>query len=322
MKRDHIFLVLKIAVTGALIYLLIDSVDAESVARRIAGTNILWFGVALLIFAVMYALASWRWWLILGAVTRGLSLGMSARLTLIGLFFNQTLPSTVGGDALRVFYTWRDGIPAGKAFNTVLLDRVTGLIVLVAMATALLPFLQERLNDTLALAGLQVLIAAGWIAAVGLFVFDNPLTRHLERYRVVAFALTLSRDARAIARRPAAALAVIAAACLVHIFTIAILWALDRALGGGGSYAIYFLAMVPTQLVLSIPVSIAGWGLREQSLVILLGSMGIAAEHAASVSILFGLVLLVGGLPGGLIWLLTRRDGDSDARNDSGEDTP
>ncbi|MEK9797341.1 MAG: lysylphosphatidylglycerol synthase domain-containing protein, partial [Alphaproteobacteria bacterium] len=79
------------------------------------------------------------------------------------------------------------------------------------------------------------------------------------------------RDRRRVARRPLIALGVIASAASVHIVTVAILLCLDRALGGDAPYAAYFLAMIPTQLVISIPVSIAGWGLREQSLVILLG---------------------------------------------------
>lgn len=321
MKRDHIFLLLKIGVTAGLIYLLIDSIDARSVAQRIAEARLIWLAAALVLFAVLVAFGVLRWWLILRAVTRGLSAQLCTRLTFIGLFFNQTLPSSIGGDALRVFYTWREGIEAGRAFNTVMLDRVAGLIVLVVMATAILPVLESRLDNPLALAGLRLLIAAGWVGAIGLFVFDNPLTRRFERYKIAAFALELSRDARRVARRPLIALGVIASAASVHIVTVAILLCLDRALGGDAPYAAYFLAMIPTQLVISIPVSIAGWGLREQSLVILLGSLGIAAEQAASVSILYGIVLLVGGLPGGLIWLIARRRAPATGHEpDTGDD--
>jgi len=313
MKRDHIFLVLKIGVTAGLVYLLIDNIDARSVAQRIAEASLAWFAAALVLFAVLVAFGVVRWWLVLRAVTRELPVFLCTRLTLIGLFFNQTLPSTVGGDASRVFYTWRAGIDASRAFNSVMLDRVAGLVVLVVLATAILPVVESRLDDPLATAGLRLLIAAGWIAAIGLFIFDNPLTRRFERYRIAAFALELSRDARRVTRRPLTALGVVVSAAMVHVVTVAILWCLDRALGGNAPYTVYFLAMIPTLLVISIPVSIAGWGLREQSLVILLGSLGIAAEHAASVSILYGIVLLVGGLPGGLIWLVTRKQQAPDA---------
>ena len=313
MKRDHIFLLLKIGVTTGLIYLLIDSIDVRSVAQRIADASLTWFAAALLLFAFLVTAGVTRWWLILRAVTPGMNFPSATRLTLIGLFFNQTLPSSIGGDALRVFYAWREGIEPGRAFNTVMLDRVAGLIVLVVMATAILPVLETRLDDPLALAGLRILIATGWVGAIGLFVFDNALTRRFERYRIAAFALELSRDARRVACRPMLALGVIASAAFVHIVTVAILWCLDRAMGGAAPYTVYFLAMIPTQLVVSIPITIAGWGLREKSLVILLGGLGIAAEHAASVSILYGIVLLVGGLPGGLIWLIARRRAGGEA---------
>ncbi len=307
MKRDHIFLLAKIGVTVALIYLLIDNIDARAVTQRIAQVSLAWFAAALVLFAALVAFGVARWWLILQAATHGLSVNVCARLTLIGLFFNQSLPSSFGGDTLRVFYTWREGIEPGRAFNTVILDRVAGLVVLIVIATAIQPFLEARLDEPLAVAGLRLLIVAGWVGAIGLFVFDNALTRHIERYKVVAFALELSRDARRVARQPLTALGVVTAAACVHILNVAILWCLDRALGGTAPYAVLFLAMIPTQIVISIPISIAGWGLREQSMVILLGSLGVAAEQAASVSILFGIVLHHPPHPRGLVWLATRR---------------
>ena len=68
-----------------------------------------------------------------------LGIGTTLRFFLIGMFFNQTLPSSIGGDAPRVFYLWRAGTDAQTALNSVLLDRILGLSILVIVTTLVAP---------------------------------------------------------------------------------------------------------------------------------------------------------------------------------------
>ena len=63
------------------------------------------------------------------------------------------------------------------------------------------------------------------------------------------------------------------------------------------------MILPPVTLIQLLPVSLAGWGVRELALVVVLSSFGVSAEIALTISLLFGLLLIVTGLPGGLIWL-------------------
>ncbi|HTV28367.1 MAG TPA: lysylphosphatidylglycerol synthase domain-containing protein, partial [Xanthobacteraceae bacterium] len=69
-----------------------------------------------------------------------------------------------------------------------------------------------------------------------------------------------------------------------------------------------YLLIVPlSNLVQTLPISIAGWGIREGFLSAAFGLVGVWPEKALTLSVLYGLLTLIGSLPGGVIWLLQRR---------------
>ncbi|MEP4378232.1 MAG: lysylphosphatidylglycerol synthase transmembrane domain-containing protein [Alphaproteobacteria bacterium] len=305
--QKHLLMFAKLAVSVALITWVLGGIDFAEVLGKLADAQIPWIGLAALFFAAIVALGTARWRLVLRSLNVELPATTALRLFLIGMFFNQTLPSSIGGDAMRVFYLWRTGVGVQTATNSVLLDRIIGLIVLIVATTAITPLLVEKLDNPIAATGLIAVLTGGWSAVVMLCVFDNSLTRRFQHIRIINFAILLSRDAVALCLRPGVAIPTLCLSIAIHAATIALAWSLDHALGGEAGFLVYMVAMTPTILLVSIPISIAGWGVREQILVILLGALGIGATQAVSVSILFGIVLLVGGLPGGVLWLVTKR---------------
>lgn len=192
--------------------------------------------------------------------------------------------------------------------NSVLLDRIIGLIIVIVVTTAVAPHLVAQLANPIAANGLIAALVASWCGVFALFFFNNSFSRSFQKFRIINFAVLLSRDAASLFAQPAIAIPTIGISIAIHAATIAIAWSLDQALGGDTSFLIYVAALTPTILLISIPISIAGWGVREQILIILLGAMGLGATQAITVSILFGIILLAGGLPGGVLWLITKRD--------------
>jgi len=297
----------KLAVSVALITWVLGGIDFDEVLGKFADARIQWLGFAVLFFGMIVILGTFRWQLVLQSLGVVLPTGTILRLFLIGMFFNQTLPSSIGGDATRVFYLWRTGANVQTALNSVLLDRIIGLVILVLITTVISPDLIAQLDNPIAANGLVVVLAGGWVAVILLLVFNNAVSRSFQHIRLINFAVALSRDALSLCRKPAIAIPTLCISVAIHGATIAVAWSLDRALNGDASFLVYVVAMTPTILLISIPISIAGWGVREQILVILLGALGIGATQAISVSILFGLVLLVGGLPGGVLWLIMKK---------------
>lgn len=304
--NKHLLTIAKLIVSVSLIALVLSRTDSDAVLAKFAEARIPWLGVAAAFFSLIVVLGTTRWRLVLKGLGVRLPVRTVLRLFLIGMFFNQTLPSSIGGDAMRVFYLWRGGVRTETAVNSVLLDRIIGLIILILVTTAVTPHLVTRLDNTVAANGLITVLTAGWSAVVLLFVFNNPLTRQFRSFRIIDFGIRLSRDAVSLCAQPAIAIPTVGISIAIHAATIAIAWSLDHALGGHTAYLVYVVAMTPTILLISIPISIAGWGVREQVLIILLGALGLGATQAVSVSILFGVVLLIGGLPGGVLWLIAK----------------
>src|SRR3546814_17969172 len=83
------------------------------------------------LLAAILAISSLRWWLVGRAIGAPLPLKDCVSLMFIGGFFTQVLPTSIGGDAVRILLAGRRGLPYGKAFSGVVLARASGLLALV-----------------------------------------------------------------------------------------------------------------------------------------------------------------------------------------------
>ena len=291
-----------------MIYFLYIQVDIFVIAEKIAQLDPRWFIAVAFFFAVQIGCAAQRWRYILAKTNEHLTIRSALRLIMVGQFFNQCLPSNIGGDALRMFYLRREGIGTGPAIRSVLLDRIIGLVVLIALSSISLPFLAERLNNQIAITGLSAMIVLGGAAVGVLLILDNPLTQRLRQHKLLGIFLDLSQDARRLMRDGMTMAGVLTTSVLIHMCSICMVWSIDKSLGGDTSYLFLAITVLPILLVVSIPISIAGWGVREQAMVIILAGIGISTTHAVSVSILFGAALMLGSLPGAAFWLNTDRN--------------
>ena len=223
-------------------------------------------------------------------------------VTAIGQFFTQVLPNVVG-DGMRAWLLARLGSGWRNAVTSVVIDRGVGVGLMIALACGIL-LLPSALT---ALAGYRdvVLVVYGAMLMAGLIglVLVPLLVPILERWRYTREIGTFAAAARRVLIGPRSP-AILAIACLVHALTILIVWSLGRAQGLAlpvSDAAVLFTVMVGISI---IPVSVGGWGLRELAVVSVLGDHGVAPERALLFSVCFGLVFVVGSLPGALAWLL------------------
>ena len=133
---------LKLAVSGALIWFLARSIDIPAAVDRITGLSWTALGAALLLFLCLVLNNTVRWGLVMRAINAPIGLIEVFRILYIGMFFNQTLPSSIGGDAVRVFLVHRAGKTLETAVNGILLERVVTLIGLIALVVATQPILR------------------------------------------------------------------------------------------------------------------------------------------------------------------------------------
>src|SRR5262249_29946234 len=141
MGRQWLAIAAKAAISLLLIWLLVSRIDLSETVSRLGRLSPAGAIGCVILLAGQLALMALRWRRV--ADILGVALGRTTvlRITAVGAFFNQTLPSSIGGDAVRVWLVMREGTALGKAFNVVLCDRVLGLVVLVGLIAVTLPLL-------------------------------------------------------------------------------------------------------------------------------------------------------------------------------------
>ena len=113
----------------------------------------------------------------------------------------------------------------------------------------------------------------------------------------------LSRASRRLFADPGPCGAVLALSVVTIALTVLAFKLVGDAVGSRLSFGSWMMIVPPVTLIQLVPVSLAGWGVLEAALVVVLGSFGVPAEAALAISVLVGLCSIAVGLPGGLIWL-------------------
>jgi glycosyltransferase 2 family protein len=241
-------------------------------------------------------------------------------ITLIGLFFNQVLPTSIGGDVIRGVYIHRVGLSAASAARSIFIDRALGFVVLTLCVVPGLIFLFPQGKATFALLSLALVVALALGAFVIVCILDlfAPLLpkslaapakdQSLSRLgRVLRTLIAVSPQLRKLLREPRIWVPILLLSTLSQagIFSVVVIFA--QTVNNRVQIA-EVLAIVPVALLLAnIPISIAGWGVREGAMIGAMSLVGFEAQEAATVSILFGLSLLISSLPGGIAWWVMDR---------------
>jgi uncharacterized membrane protein YbhN (UPF0104 family) len=304
--RRWILLALKLGISGALLYWAVRSVDIAAVGGYFARIDPLWVALALAAFAVQIALAALRWSAIVRQLGGTLSAGRSFRYSMIAVFLNQALPSTVGGDAMRAWLLGRHDRRWRLAIYSVIVDRVVGVGFLAAIVALCLPWSLELVAAPAGRAAVLV-IGVGGVAAlpVVLLLGGFELGPRLGAWRVLRTAFEMAASVRAVllgrSWLPIAALSV-----AIHFLTVGAAWSLARALALAPD-ALNFLILIPPVILISmVPISVGGWGIREGVMVVAFGYAGMEQSQALAVSVLLGGTMLILGAIGGIIWIAQR----------------
>jgi uncharacterized protein (TIRG00374 family) len=276
--------------------------DLGQAAELISHANLPLIAATILVFLIANFVVGWRWQLILSAEAPSPGLTTLLKIVFVGLFFNQVLPTGIGGDAVRAWRCSRVGIALGAAIRSILLDRACGYLVLVVLYAVGLPSLLHILPDARERSAVLVVLAVGLLGLLALVSLDR-LPRPILRLRLMAPFAELSRAGRRLFTNPRQCSTVLGLSVITIALTILGFKFVGDAIGSRLSFGSWMMIVPPVTLIQLVPVSLAGWGVREAALVVALGSFGVPAEAALAISILVGLCMIVVGLPGGLIWL-------------------
>lgn len=299
--------VAKAAITIIIIWLLFSHIDLAPVASRLLHLGPLGIILSILPFVVQMILGAERWRIICNRLGVALRFVPSLQIVTIGMFFNQTLPSSVGGDAMRVWLLMRDRVTFGKAVNTVLCDRVFALVVLIGLSTVTLPLFYEHVADPNARFGVTAFIVIGLVGFTVFLAFGTQLAHLLRRWKFSHPLGELAHDFHRLFTTPTVTLSLLVWSLTIHLLTIIAAWVIANVLMIDAPLTDCLVIIPAVVLITMLPVSIAGWGVREGAMVVGFGLVGVLPSDALAISICFGLASIIVGLPGGLLWLWNRQ---------------
>jgi hypothetical protein len=285
-----------------LIWLLLRHRDLGAIGHQMLAVDTVDLVLAGACFWMLALPSTLRWIRILAAMGHKLSLAAAFPIVLVGLFFNLVLPSSVGGDAVRMWKLHRQGLPGQVAVTSVMIDRLVALAALLLLVTAALPALYTLVADRNARNGVLILLALGY-AGFAVAMLLERLPPSVSRFRPVRWASRLGGDLRRVLLIPRFAVPTLFYSLVNQGGLIVVAWILARGMGLPIG-ALDCLLVVPFAILVSvIPISIAGWGLREGAFVAGFGLVGLGANQALALSVLYGLLNTAVNLPGGLVWL-------------------
>ena len=121
---------IKIAISALLIWWLVSQSNIDRLVENMSSVNPWGLALALLVLVSLSAVQALRWSLVVRAIGKVLHYKDAFKNVLIGIFFNQVLPSSIGGDAIRIWRAYRLGLGLIPAAHSVMLDRLTALLAL------------------------------------------------------------------------------------------------------------------------------------------------------------------------------------------------
>lgn len=303
--RRPLLLLLKAAISILLLYLSLRAVNLAALGERLSRIEPAWIAAAFALTTAQVCLLAFRWRTIVAQCGLDVRLTVALRMSFIAMFFNSVLPSTVGGDAARVVMLKRAaGGGWASAAYSVVIDRIAGVTALALVVLACLPWTLQLVQDPVART-LLVLIGGGAVCAASVFMALGarrwPL---LERWAATRHLAEVSRVAWRVCRDRRSLAAIAVTSFVIHITTIAITWCIAQSVAASASFMLLLFLVPPVLLVATVPVSIAGWGLREGSMIVAFAYAGLAQGDGLIVSVLFGLLSFAVGIIGGLIWIV------------------
>lgn len=305
----HLRTLLKVGATVALFWFVLSRVDLAELASKLTPGQILGaLAAGCLIISIQSLIAAVRLKYCVRLLGGKIKMRDSWVACQYGGFFSHTPISFLGGDAMRVWSMMRCGVPVHGAAQSVIIDRALGFIGMMLLVLITVPAYYSVITDSAMWAGFLVLVGVGLggtvaFLALGFLRLADQRTGFLAR---IAEYSTVSRH---LAARPRDAIKALMLALAMNLLSPLAIWLMALAYGNGITL---YIAVVATPLVLlvsMVPISVAGWGVREGAFVVVFGLFGVSSATSLTVSISFGVAFLLAYIPGAVLFLLRRRTG-------------
>jgi glycosyltransferase 2 family protein len=291
----------RIFVTVALAVWLVLRTDGQQLREATRHWRAEFWLAAVGLYVVLQMISGLRWQILTKPLGFKKSVFECVRFYFIAMFFNLFLPTSVGGDVVRAWYLDRGSGRKASAFVTVLVDRLSGLMVLLALAgvgVILSPIHLENWISTgvgggVGSIGAGLALAPWWLGLACRFDrvrrLTEPALNYLHRPLLIAGSMALS--------------------LIIQSGNVALVWLLGLAIRAPIPASYYWIMVPMVTLLTLLPISLNGMGVREGGTILFLAPLGISHATALSLALLWFSVFTVVSLLGGLLYVFPQLTG-------------
>lgn len=290
----------KIALSVVLLSILLSHTDLQDLFAAVKTAQPGWVFAALVMYVVSQVVSAWRWMILAKAVGFEEPFGKYFRSYFSGLYMNLFAPSTVAGDIGRALFIAGPNRSRALALTTVIADRALGFVVLVFIGAVAVITQPYRLPPLVYL--------SSWIvppAALLLWLYGPQLMVRVfspeSRWR-----LLIERDLDPYWKDSRLLINTSVIAAVMHVLQILAQIVLAWAIGLEVPPMFFFIFVPIVNIIGMLPISFNGIGVREAGYIFFMALVGVESHSALAVGLLSSGIVLVTGIGGGLVFILSR----------------
>jgi len=291
---------IKLIITIAIFYFLFQYIDFDEVVAILAKSHGGFILIAFILQMFSTIMAAYRWRLIMQLLVFEEKVSFYIQSYFKGTFFNQVLPGSIGGDAVRIIELTQMGYDKKDSFYGIFVDRVVGLVGLLVLNVIANNLFYGTFPSWL----FQLI---NFVTIGGILSFIALLNFHrltfLQDIKYIDIILRLGKRIHTLYQSNLVLLKHISVSVLVHLFSVLTIYALALSIDVKLPPQVFLIAIPPIFLLTIVPISLAGWGVREGAMVGILMLIGAEKEKILVISILYGLLLILSAFPGAYFWV-------------------
>jgi len=296
--------IIKLIITAVFFYYLSTLVDFNKLHEILLNGHIGWIFLAVLLQMASTYLAAYRWFKISKLIVFREKLSFYVQSYFKGTFFNQVLPSSIGGDAVRILDLTQKNYSKTDSFYGVFVDRVVGLVGLLVLNLFATLLFYKTFNPDFSLLIITITLS-GILGFLALFHLEK--IKFLGKVKFLDIFHKLARRLNNLYPTKTLLIKHLAISVGVHILSLLTMYALSLSVNLGLSIDVFLIALPPVFLLTIIPISLAGWGIREGAMVGIFMLVGADETKVLAMSILYGLVLIISSIPGSYFWIKSKK---------------
>ena len=317
-SSSYLSLILRLGVAALACWLIVKDLNFSQLKVTFSSLHLSFLVLACGVFAAGLCLIGFRWWLFMRAQKIDIPLFMAVKLTFLGQFFTNFMPSAVGGDLIRAWYVSRYSHKKLQAALGVMVDRVMGLTSTFILAISsyamfmrgqgllqverrgagpIRAFLAEHQVSVPHLALLVLFLAGLWLTLDGIFNLKSILKKGYRHF--VHVIVQFKEVILVYYHHPMLLVFGLGLTILVQSLVIVSFWLIGRDLGMSAGLRYYFVFFPMTWVISSIPISIGGLGILEGGLVVCFVRLtGASPEAVIALALCQRLTWLAASIPG------------------------